>query len=179
MKKISKIMIVLTCLLCIGSLAGCNLGSKKKDFKCDDFVITLTDEFIQKDMMGTNLCLQTNTKVVAVTKNTTFSSYTLSQFTSFLDSSFSVDLTFTDSKTTNEVEFAYTEYENTGADDVEYSYLTAVYKNEGTFWMIDFACKKQNTSEKMMTQFLEWAQTVRFESTQSTTTNNSTTAEIQ
>ena len=56
----------------------------------------------------------------------------------------------------------HTLYDNFGANNIEYSYLSAFYKYNGTFFAMDMAVEKSKMSDKVKQQFITWAKSVTF-----------------
>ena len=58
-------------------------------------------------------------------------------------------------------DLTYFTYENE-ANGKTFFYLSSLYKADDAFWLINFACDKNNR-DKYETLFLKWASTVKFE----------------
>lgn len=159
MKKISQMVVI---ILCLTMLSSCNLFKKDKDFKCDDLTITLDSTFSKTTQVGVNLALVSKKYVVAITKDTTRSSLSLEEYCNFIANNMAVTLEFEESTNKSGDTFCYAKYDNTGGNDIKYSYLSSIYKYRGIFYIVDIACERDNKSDKVMNQFLSWAKSVNF-----------------
>ncbi len=155
-----KLLICLTVLFFGFGLTGCQ--AEPKYFTVQDLTITLDDSFVETSQIGVSLALVSKKYVVAITTNNQLSSYSLTSFGDLLENNFKVTLDFEDAKTAEDVDFLFATYDNTGGDSIEYSYLSAIYKNNSVFYVVDFCCEKKNNSEEVMAEFLNWAKTVVF-----------------
>lgn len=157
MKKIILILIILLSL----SLTSCTLI--KKEFTCDDLTITLDSSFYETEQIGINMALLSQKYVVAITKNVNASYMSLEQFINEISKSFAVSLKFNKSVSDEGMEYYYATYNNKGGNDIEFSYCSAVFKYEGTFYIVDIGCETDRMTEKDSDKFIKWINSVVFE----------------
>lgn len=157
MKKIF-LLVAMLCLMLFSTACA----NKEKDFTCDELTITLDSSFTESSQVGYNKVFLSKKYLVAITKNTTMESYNLDEFTELVEKNTNLKLDFIKDTTASGVEMSYTLYDNFGANNIEYSYLSAFYKYNGTFFAMDMAVEKSKMSDKVKQQFITWAKSVTF-----------------
>lgn len=146
MKKLLTILLTLTMLI---SLASCNgKGVKKQEFNNENgFTITLTEAFREDDAKGYTASYVSKDVTVFVLKEPFsklegFESYSLTQYGEMLraanDNGTATELYVIDDLTV----FEYSHYEKEA--NLEYKYFNAIFKGDGAFWCLQFACTKEN-----------------------------------
>ena len=154
-KSIKIISIILVTFL----IFGC--GKSTKVFKEDDFKITLTSEFNKSELEGFTYYYESINALVTVLKEEKSS---LEPF-GINDSSSAEDyvklvISANDKDSEYELrnDYAYFEYEAT-VDEEDFYYLTATYKSDDAFWILNFISTKED-KDKFKNEFLKWADSV-------------------
>lgn len=149
----------------VGVLIGMNRTHivKPQDFSVDDMTLTLNSEFREVSYEGFTQCYESSNTGVTVLKESfaqypVLKDYTLSEYGDAVIWSNGL----TDSSLTPYADFMYFTY--TASDDTgnTFGYLATVHQGTDGFWLIQFSTLEEKFPD-YESQFLEWAETVRFD----------------
>lgn len=160
MKK--KLAIGLVLVIMLLSLAGC--AATTKTYSSHGLEITMKDDFIEKSIATATVYYVSNDAIFTGLKE---SFEELSVINLGKDST--VDEYAEAVLANNQVSYdmqkdgdlTYFTYEAT-ASGKDFFYLSALEKSNDAFWILTFACEKDN-KDKYEPLFKEWAKTVKFE----------------
>lgn len=137
--------------------------AKAKEFSKAGMTITLTSDFIEKEIASQTAYYESQKHIVMVLKE---------EFTIFESIGISTDisvkeyakLVIDNNLMTSEVEekdgLTYFKYEKT-INGKQSSYFATVFKSSDAFWLIQFACESKN-AEDSEDLFVEWGQSIKF-----------------
>lgn len=159
-----KRILMLIVLFGIGFvLSGC-LASQDKVFTIDDLQITLTDDFKETDQdEGFTAYFESNTIGVAIMKET-FASLevidlnsesTIEEYIAAVQSAGNVSY-----EIQNKDNITYFTYESE-IDGTNFYYMTAFYKGNDAFWIVNLFCEETNKSE-LENSLMNFAKSVKF-----------------
>lgn len=165
MRKLFSITLILALMLTL--FAGCSLSTKikglvkptEKTFSKSGMSITLTDDFAEKEHISYTSVYES--KNIAV--------YTLKEeFSLFGGEDYSVkeyaELVIKANMLTSVIEtrdgLTYFEYEKE-VNGKDFHYYAFVFKADDAYWMIQFACNQDDTSE-LESDIFKYAGTVKF-----------------
>lgn len=158
MKKQIITMILLICSLC-PILSGCSLFSaKEKEFTKEGMTITLTDDFIEQEIITQTAYYVSKKALVTALKEdgSILGEATIKEYAELVCEVNKFDknkIVFKDGY----AEFTY-EKEISGK---EFYYYARCLQNGTDFWLIQFACETKNT-EEFVPKFEKWASSVKF-----------------
>lgn len=168
MKKITKVFISVMLLFFVAGCSSSEEPAKEstKVYSNNGMSITLPDKFYEKDMISfTNYYESDDTFVTALKESfKDLESIGLNSKSSLEDyAKIILKGNKLDSKlyTSEDNKYMYFTYENE-ISEKEFYYMGVVYKTDDAFWLINFACEKDNKS-KYSDTFVKWADTVKFE----------------
>ncbi len=138
-------------------LASC--GANPKDFTVDGMTVTLTTAFKKTEMSGYTACYASNNVLVIVLKEAGSDSMTLDEYAELVRKANA-------SKNPDEISkgevYHSMEYDfHNQQENQTYSYYCAMFKDGGNFWLVQFACRKDDYAS-MKDTFIGWANTVKF-----------------
>ena len=177
--KTKKIVVSLACLLLCVCMAFFSCGLLKgtdKEFSAAGMTITLTSAFAEQDIVSQTAYYVSLSSIVTALKE----DFTLYNAAGIGDKTLTeyAQLVITANSLTAAVEekdgLTYFTYEKT-LNSKDYKYLACVFKATDAYWLIQFACEKDNY-DKNEAQFKKWAKTVTF--TEDTSTGGVTTVAV-
>lgn len=150
--------------ICCLFLGGCfNKEVKQKEYSSHGFHIKMDEGMIEQDI-ATSTATFTNTETVVTALKEEFTlleSIGINKDSKIEDYAKAVIENNKENYELKEKDnIHYFEYEKT-VSGKNFYYLSAVYKSSDAFWLVSFACEKNNRSTYEKT-FLEWAKTVTF-----------------
>lgn len=151
MKKTLSLLIVFTLLASLFSCAMLNpLNAKDKTFSKEGMNVTLTSGFTEAEYPGMTVCYDSAKVAVFALKEPissipNSSDYTASKYASLLRDVNKDKSPSSLKKIENIPCFDYTFLNE--EENVEYYYLTAAYKSDDAFWMIQFCCRTTDKEE--------------------------------
>lgn len=163
MKKVKLKRAVLLVLLLTCLLSSC--GTKTTEHSIGDLTITLPDHFLEFDCEGYTACFEGNDVAVFILQELATEQNGLADLTLPLyaekvrDANASknpTEILSVEGITFFEYDFLNEQEERT------YSYCTAVFKGEYSFWLVQFATLSDEYESKKP-DFLKWAKTVTLE----------------
>lgn len=159
-KRMGAILLVMCCIL----LGGCfSKAVKQKDYTSHGFNIKMDEGMTEKDVMSTTATFMNNEAVVTALKEefTLLETIGLSKDSKIEDyMEVIIENNKVDSEPKEKDGIHYIEYEK-AVSGKNYYYVSAFYKSDDAFWLVNFACEKTNKKEYQET-FLKWAKTVTF-----------------
>lgn len=165
-KKIVSFLIAVTALVvCVCGFSAC---ASEKTFEKAGMKITLTTDFYEKELASQTAYYESSSVIVTALKEefslmTGLSTSTVSEYTDMVLTNNRLSA----SKLTREgKEYMYFTYEKT-VSGKNFYYLATTHKSGDAFWLIQFACVASDKDE-YSTQFLEWADTITFDSVSAT-----------
>lgn len=160
-KRIGIIVLMMFTLI----LGGCfNSEVKQKDYSSHGFNIKMDDGMTEKDLATATATYMSDKVVVTALKEefTLLEAIDIDEKSSIEDYAEAV---IKNNKADYELKekdgINYFEYEKT-VSGKDYYYYAVVYKSDDAFWLVNFACEKNNKSE-YQEKFFEWAKTVTFD----------------
>lgn len=161
MKTIWKRMsVLLTLLLTLTMSFACSFGGAKK-FSKAGATITLTNRFIEKEIVSQTAYFESTEMVVTLLKEefTLFAglkSWTLEKYaeTTIAGNGLKAETVKT------EKPYVYFEYEKTVSGN-DYKYLATCHKADDAFWLIQFGCFSKNY-DKLREDMFKYADSVTF-----------------
>ena len=165
-KKGGRMGIVILILAAIfGAIMGrsCARVVQPQDFTVDNMTITLSSEFRAADYEGFTQCYESRNMGVSVLKES-FSQYPILEDYTLEEYGDAVMWAngLTDSSLTPYADFMYFTYTSTDDAGNTFGYLATVHKGSDGFWLIQFSTLEEKYPD-YESQFLEWAETVRFD----------------
>lgn len=159
MKRIMAAVLaaVMLCLLC-------SCGASEKDFSKAGMTITLTNKFVEKDLVTQTAYYESTDAIVTVLRegfdifqqNGLDYNITKKQYAEMCV--FQNNLTAIVDESEKHAHFSY-QKEINGQD---FSYEAYCFRTDDAFWLIQFACHTKNLS-KMTSVFEKYANSVKFE----------------
>ena len=161
MKNIWKRMsVLLTLLLTLTTFFACSLGLDKK-FSKAGVTITLTDKFIEKELVSQTAYFESTQMVVTLLKEeftllAGLENWTLKKYaeTTISGNGLTAEVVET------EKSYVYFEYEKTVSGN-DYKYLATCHKADDAFWLIQFGCFSKNY-DKLQEDMFKYADSVTF-----------------
>lgn len=160
-KRIGIIVLMMFCVM----LGGCfNPIEKQKDYSSHGFNIKMDDGMTEKDLATATATFMNDKAVVTALKEefTLLEAIDIDEKSSIEDYAEAV---IKNNKADYELKekdgINYFEYEKT-VSGKDYYYYAVVYKSHDAFWLVNFACEKNNKTE-YQEKFFEWAKSVTFE----------------
>lgn len=158
-----KRYLALALLICIAMAALCGCFGGEKEFSKAGMTITLTNGFIEKEIVSQTAYYESTTSIVTVLKESFssasgLSSYTLEQYTNAVLKANNLNAQITKYDDKEYYSFTY-DKELNGKD---YYYFATTFKGPDAFWLIQFACTTSN-KDKFQDKFIKWADSVTFE----------------
>ena len=156
-KGICTLIIFALCLF----LTGCD---KTKIYTSHGMSIEMPVGFYEKSLASTTVYFESQTAIVTGLKET-FT--TLSQVGLDKDSSVNdyLELVLENNQKEENLKedenLVYFTYE-ANVSDKDFFYTTVGYKANDSFWLLNFACEKEN-KDTYASEFLKWAKTVKFD----------------
>ena len=165
-KKGGRMGIVILILAAIfGAIMGrsCARVVQPQDFTVDNMTITLSSEFRAADYEGFTQCYESRNMGVSVLKES-FSQYPILEDYTLEEYGDAVMWAngLTDSSLTPYADFMYFTYTSTDDAGNTFGYLATVHKGSDGFWLIQFSTLEEKYPD-YESQFLQWAETVRFD----------------
>lgn len=157
-----KLLLSLIALSFIFSLTGC---VKEKKFKKEDFEITLTEEFEEKEQEKMTYFFKSDSVGVAILKEK-FENLKIIELDENSPLEDYKNIVVRKSKNSNvkkEKDFYYYSYIST-INNVTYYYFTAMFKGKDAFWLVNFFTLKEN-AKKLEKEFLKYAKSVQIKTT--------------
>jgi hypothetical protein len=160
-----KGIVVLILAAIFGAIMGrsCARIVHPQDFTVDNMTITLSSEFRETSFEGFTQCYDSRNVAVFVLKEE-FSMYpgmedwALSEY----GDAFLWANGFVDSSLLPYSDFIYTTYSGVGENGQPYCYMATIHKSGDAFWLVQFAAEEASYPN-YESQFLQWAETVRFD----------------
>lgn len=160
MKRIMAAVLaaVMLCLLC-------SCGASEKDFSKAGMTITLTNKFVEKDLV-TQTAYYESTDAIVTALREGFDIFQQSGIDSNITVKQYAELCITVNNlsgvTADENEkYAHFSYEKQ-VNGQDFSYEAYCFRTDDAFWLIQFACHTKNLS-KMTSVFEKYANSVKFE----------------
>lgn len=145
----------------IFALAGCSFfQAKEKTFEKAGMSITLTSEFVEKEIVSQTVYYESRSVIVMALKEE-FSAYpgvadySLERYTNMTISGNNLDAQYQQREGQN---YLYFSYQRSSSGKTFY-YLATTHKMSDAFWLIQFACVAED-KDKYSEQFLQWADTI-------------------
>lgn len=140
----------------------CGCFSSAKTFEKSGMQITLTSNFVEKEIVSQTAYYESPNAIVTALKEEFslvpgFSSYSLSKYTDLVLSNNKLTAT---KQSREGKEYLYFTYEKT-VSGKDFYYLATTHKTTDAFWLIQFACTVDKKEEKTET-FLKWADSITF-----------------
>ena len=162
MKSILKRMtVLLTLLLTVTTLFSCAFGLDKK-FSKAGVTITLTNQFVEKEIVSQTAYYESTTMIVTVLKEeftmlSGLENWTLKKYaeTTISGNSLTAEVVETENP------YVYFEYEKTVSGN-DYKYLATCFKADDAFWLIQFGCFEKNY-DKLRSDMFKYADSVTFD----------------
>ena len=157
MKKIIVLFIMMVLVL---GLSSCSLLSKEKEFTVSDLTITLTNKFVEKDVIGFTSTYQSTDVLVFVLeedKDQLNSGLTLEKYAKLILEVNKLD----DVDYEEEDDYIYFEYTK-DVSGKDYYYYARTYETEDSFWLIQFACF-ESKQDKLFDDIEKYADSIEFE----------------
>lgn len=148
-------------LACIFTFAGCSFfQAKEKTFEKAGMSITLTTDFVEKDIVSQTVYYESRKAIVTALKEefTSFpgaADYTIERYTDLTISGNNLD---SQAYSREGQAYMYFSYQRSVSGKTYY-YLATTHKMSDAFWLIQFACMADD-KDKYIEQFLKWADTV-------------------
>ena len=164
MKKSRIVAIVMLIVMVSAGFTSCKSAPKEKTFSKAGVEITLTEDFVEKDIVSQTAYFESMKSIVMVLKE---------EFTLFESVGLSTDMSMEEYAeiifTGNNIESVVEEkdslstftYENS-VSGKDFTYFATLFRSDDAYWMIQFACETKDF-ESMSDQFMKWAKTVKFE----------------
>ncbi len=160
-RRIGIVVLMMFCVL----LGGCfNSTVKQKDYSSHGFNIKMDDGMTEKDLATATATWMSDKAVVTALKEefSILETIDIDKNSKIEDYAKAV---IKNNKADYELKekdgLNYFEYEQT-VSGKDYYYFAAIYKSDDAFWLVNFACDKNNKSE-YQDKFVEWAKTVTFD----------------
>lgn len=169
MKNFKKLLMGLFCGFAAILLVGCEdvEVSNSKEFKEEDFSITLTEDFYKKDIVSATYYYESldsiamalkeefsNLESVGITEDSTLEDYTKLVL---INNKMTEDkLKYSDDKS-----YVYFEYEKEVSGSDMY-YLAVVKKGTDAFWLMNFACKAEQKAD-LQDNFFDYASSIKID----------------
>ncbi|HBT59883.1 MAG TPA: hypothetical protein DEA45_03555 [Acholeplasmataceae bacterium] len=155
-----KTIQVLTIFLLLSLMVGCQ--TEKKTFEKNGVSITLTDRFIEKEVVQVGFYLESNDHIFMSNRESKESlSYigvsSLSQYTTQVLASAGK----TAEVHTSEDGYRYAYYESV-VNDQSFGYMLLTFEGEDHFYTMNFGCLSKNL-EKNKSLYFQWAKTIVIE----------------
>ena len=155
-----KKIIAVVLLLCVSLLAFAACGADK-EFSTEGMTITLTDQFVEKDVVGQTKVYQSTYVIVTALKEDFtmlpgMEDWTLTYYTNLTLQANHLAAPVIQTQT-----YYYFTYEKTVSGQ-EYFYLATTHKASDAFWLIQFACFKKD-KDTYLPKFIKWADSVVFD----------------
>ena len=167
MKKYFKSTVAVSVLLIACLLCGCSFFSglgaaQEKEFTKAGMTITLTDDFVEQDIVSQTAVYSSAKHIVMALKE----EYALfEEIGDGLSLQEYAQLVCENNDLTADVEekdgLVCFEYENQ-ANGRDFTYFAVVQKGTDAYWLFQFSCDSSNY-EDSKEQFINWAKTIRFE----------------
>ena len=157
-----KLLLTILIFLFTLTLTGC---AKQKEFEKDDFKITLTDEFEEKEQEKMTYFFKSDSIGVAILKEKfeDLKEINLDENSTLEEFKDIVIRKSKNSKVKKEQDFYYYTYIST-INNVTYYYFTAMFKGKDGFWLVNFFTLKENAG-KLEKEFLKYAKSVQIKTT--------------
>lgn len=157
LKRISVLCTVALLAICF---VGCAFGAKKT-FSKAGVTITLTDKFIEKELVSQTAYFESTEMVVTLLKEeftllVGLENWTLKKYaeTTISGNGLTAEVVET------EKSYVYFEYEKTVSGN-DYKYLATCHKADDAFWLIQFGCFSKNY-DKLQEDMFKYADSVTF-----------------
>ncbi|MBQ3490854.1 MAG: hypothetical protein IJA86_09715 [Clostridia bacterium] len=156
MKKFLSVFLVVITMALI--LTSC-MSADPKDFTVDGMTVTLTTAFKETEMEGYTACYTSKDVLAVVLKEIGMDNLTLDDYAGLVRKANA-------SKNPSEISkgdvYHSMEYDFLNQEENQtYSYYCAMFKNGDEFWLVQFACRKEDYTSHKET-FINWANTVKF-----------------
>ena len=161
MKKIVSLILLLTFIFTLG---GCAVkDTKDKVFTKNEFSITLNEAYVESERTDCFACFDSATVAVFVFKENFdvmegFADYTIEQYANIVMYNCSDKNPSLHKK--DDIHYIEYTFKNTELNKT-YNYLTALYKSDSAFFMVQFTCEDSDYKE-YKDYFLARAKTVKF-----------------
>ncbi|MBO5095977.1 MAG: hypothetical protein J6B98_03805 [Bacilli bacterium] len=167
MKNLKKFLMGLFCVIAAVLLVGCEDVelSNSKEFNEKGFSITLTEDFVKKDIVSATYYYESmnsiamalkeefsNLEVVGLTEDSSIEDYTK---VVLANNKMSED----NLKYSDDNKYIYFEYEKEVSGSNMY-YLAVVKKGSDAFWLMNFACKADQKAD-LQDNFHEYASSIK------------------
>lgn len=167
MKSLKKFLMGLFCVIAAVLLVGCEDVelSNSKEFNEKGFSITLTEDFVKKDIVSATYYYESmnsiamalkeefsNLEVVGLTEDSSIEDYTK---VVLANNKMSED----NLKYSDDNKYIYFEYEKEVSGSNMY-YLAVVKKGSDAFWLMNFACKADQKAD-LQDNFHEYASSIK------------------
>lgn len=163
MKKI--VLIILSAVLLLSAVSCTDLlKPQEKVFSSNGMSITLTTEFNEASIEGYTVCYESKDVAVFILKEAFSLQAGLENQT--VDYYAELVRNANMSKAPGEIKkyngLTYLEYDHLNEEKgVTYRYFTTMFKGTDAFWLVQFACDKNEFADKRQ-DFINWANTVAF-----------------
>ncbi len=164
MKKLLLIILTLSAILsCVACGSGEDAVNEQKfTYGENEFSITLTDAFIQKDYQSYTVCYEASDMVIFVLKEP-FSlmdgldGYSTLQYAGLLREANSAHSPTAISTEDELISFEYGYFNKD--ENITYTYFTTAFKGSDAFWTVQFACKSENY-ETLKSEMIKYAKSI-------------------
>lgn len=159
-----KKIVFLLCVFMSFVLVGCGSENKEQTYKSNGVQVTMNEGFTEKSLASTTVNLESDEALFSALKETfdSLSAVGIDQNSTVEDYAKAVLANNqVDYEIQTKDDLTYFTYENE-ANGKTFFYLSSLYKADDAFWLINFACDKNNR-DKYEILFLKWASTVKFE----------------
>lgn len=160
-KRITRVgLFMLAAILIIATFTACFFGAKDKTFEVGDLKITLTDQFVEKEIVGQTAMFQSTNVLVTVLmeeKSLIGNGVSLERYAELVCNVNGLK----DSEIELNGDRAEFTYEKT-VSGKDYKYFAKCYKTDEAYWLVQFACF-EDSADKYVDNIEKWADTVKFE----------------
>lgn len=154
-----KILLIFTMVGLLMGLTAC--GANPKNFTCRDLTITLTDDFIEKEMTGFDAYYNSERVLFSAVEETEeelqYAGYEIANLKGYCleilnQNGVSVDAL---SQRGDYYYFTHTAVKN-GA---KYTYVHCMFEGHNSYWICEFVCKTKDYKD-LEDQILKWADSI-------------------
>ena len=161
-----KTAFILALALAVSLISGCSSSAAKpKDFSKAGMTITLTEDFVEKDIISQTAYYESMDSIVTALKE---------ELSDFVQAGIRPDITLMDyaeivvagngfeAEINQEQGLVYFTFDQE-VNGKDFSYFATVFETDDSFWLLQFASETKNF-EKFEPKFKEWAKSVKFDS---------------
>lgn len=159
-KTLKNIILTFVAILTLG-VAGCNLFNKQVTYSAHGMSITMDKGFKEKELLSATYYLERNDSIMLAIKEEFQlllpATLTLEDYTNLVLQN---NIIYSNVNSRENENYMYFSYEKM-VSGKNYYYLATTHKAEDSFWLIQFACSK-NEKDEFEDKFFKWADTIAF-----------------